>query len=100
MFEIEGIAPIRFDILTDKFVYQIYFDPLYVPSMEDKILLLLKQYAYEEAYEKKLEGLGFINIATGYVSQFTVNDLMREQMSYMWQHLQLKYNLSQENVEE
>ncbi len=92
-FEAEGIRPIQFDILTDKCAYYIYFDPVYVPSAEDKILLLLKQFAYEEVYDRSLESIGFINVATGISIQYTVTETMREQMSHMWQHLQLKYSL-------
>ena len=92
-FEAEGIRPIQFDILTDKCAYYIYFDPVYVPSAEDKILLLLKQFTYEEVYDRSLESIGFINVATGFSIQYEVTSTMREQMSYMWQHLQLKYNL-------
>ncbi len=93
IFEAENIRPIQFDILTDKCAYYIYFDPVYVPSAEDKILLLLKQFAYEEVYDRSLESIGFINVANGMSIQYTVTESMREQMSHMWQHLQLKYNL-------
>jgi hypothetical protein len=93
IFEAENIRPIQFDILTDKCAYYIYFDPVYVPSAEDKILLLLKQFAYEEVYDRSLESIGFINVANGMSIQYTVTEAMREQMSHMWQHLQLKYNL-------
>ena len=41
IFELEDIYPIHFDLLTDKCVYHIFFDPLLVPSIEDKILILL-----------------------------------------------------------
>jgi len=95
MFEAEGIRPIHFDILTEKCAYYIFFDPLYVPSMEDKILLLLKQYAYEEIYDRSLESIGFLNIATGMIIRYDINSTIREQLSHMWQHLQTKYNLYQ-----
>lgn len=93
IFEAEGIKQIHFDILTDKCAYYIFFDPSYVPSMEDKILLLMKQFVYEEVYDRVLDSIGFINIATGQIIQYEISSLIREQMSRMWQHLQLKYNL-------
>ena len=89
----EGIRPIQFDIMTEKCAYYVFFDPLFVPSMEDKILLLLKQYAYEEIYDRSLESIGFINIATGMVIQYEVTAMMREQLSQMWLYIQTKYDL-------
>ena len=93
LFEVEGIRPIQFDIMTEKCAYYVFFDPLFVPSMEDKILLLLKQYAYEEIYDRSLESIGFINIATGMVIQYEVTAMMREQLSQMWLYIQMKYDL-------
>ena len=93
LFEVEGIRPIQFDIMTEKCAYYVFFDPLFVPSMEDKILLLLKQYAYEEIYDRSLESIGFINIATGMVIQYEVTAMMREQLSQMWLYIQTKYDL-------
>ena len=92
LFEVEGIRPIQFDIMTEKCAYYVFFDPLFVPSMEDKILLLLKQYAYEEIYDRSLESIGFINIATGMVIQYEVTAMMREQLSQMWLYIQTKYS--------
>jgi hypothetical protein len=96
IFEIDKIRPIQFDILTEKCAYYVFFDPLYVPSVEDKILLLLKQYAYEEIYDRSLEAIGFLNIATGMVIQYEITSTIREQLSQLWSHLQMKYNLCQE----
>ena len=92
LFEVEGIRPIQFDIMTEKCAYYVFFDPVFVPSMEDKILLLLKQYAYEEMYDRSLESIGFINVATGMVIQYEVTAMMREQLSHMWQYIQTKYS--------
>jgi hypothetical protein len=96
IFEAEGIRPIHFDIMTEKCAYYIFFDPAYVPTTEDKILLLLKQYAYEEIYDRSLESIGFVNIATGMIIQYEVTSTIREQLSHMWLYLQTKYNLYQE----
>ena len=96
MFEVEGIRPITFDILTERCTYKVFFDSTYVPTQEDKILLLLKQYAYEECYDRSLESIGFLNGATGLALHFEVTSTIREQLSHMWQHLQRKYNLYQE----
>jgi hypothetical protein len=95
-FEVEGIRSVQFDIMTDKCAYRIFFDPAYVPCMEDKILFLLKQYAYEELFDRVLESIGFVNMATGMIIQYEVTSTIREQLSHMWQHLQTKYNLYQE----
>ena len=92
LFEVEGIRPIQFDIMTEKCAYYVFFDPVFVPSMEDKILLLLKQYAYEEMYDRSLESIGFINVATGMVIQYEVTAMMREQLSQMWLYIQTKYS--------
>ena len=92
MFEVEGIRPIQFDIMTEKCGYYLFFDPLFVPSMEDKILLLLKQYAYEEIYDRSLESIGFINLATGIVIRYEITSVIREQLSNMWLYMQTKYN--------
>ncbi len=96
IFEIEDIRPVSFDIMTDKTSYYIFFDPSFVPTTEDKILLLLKQYAYEEVFDKSLDYIGFLNIATGVIIRYEVTSTIREQLSHMWQHLQMKYNLYQE----
>jgi hypothetical protein len=96
MFEIEELRPIHFDIMTEKCAYYMFFDPLFVPTMEDKILLLLKQYTYEEIYDRVLESIGFFNIATGMIIQFEITSTIREQLSQMWLYLQTKYNLYQE----
>ena len=93
MFEVEGIRPITFDILTERCTYKVFFDSTYVPTQEDKILLLLKQYAYEECYDRSLESIGFLNGATGLALHFEVTSTIREQLSHMWRHLQTKYNL-------
>jgi hypothetical protein len=93
IFEAEGIHPIHFDILTDRCAYQICFDPVFVPSNEDKILILLKQYAYEELFDKQLVSVGFVNVATGSVIEYEITATIREQLHRMWLHLQKKYNL-------
>ena len=93
IFEAEGIRPIHFDILTEKCAYYIFFDPQYVPTNEDKILLLLKQYAYEEIYDRSLESIGFVNVATGMVMRYEITSTIRAQLSQMWLHLQTKYHL-------
>jgi hypothetical protein len=99
IFEADGIRPIQFDILTEKCAYYIFFDPLYVPTMEDKILLLLKQYAYEEIYDRSLESIGFLNISNGMVIKYEITSTIREQLSHMWLYLQKKYNLYQEDLD-
>lgn len=93
LFEAEGIRPIQFDIMTEKCAYNLFFDPAYVPTMEEKILLLLKQYVYEELHDRALDYIGFVNLATGMVLQYEITSTIREQMSHVWQHLQQKYNL-------
>jgi hypothetical protein len=92
-FEIEGLRPIHFDIITERCAYYIFFDPTFIPTTEDKILLLLKQYAYEDIYEKNLDSIGFLNMATGLVIQYDLTPTIREQLSQMWLYLQMKYNL-------
>lgn len=93
LFEVEGIRPIKFDIMTEKCGFYVFFDPLFVPDTEDKILLLLKQYAYEEMYDRSLESIGFVNIATGMVIQYEITPVIREQLSQMWLYIQTKYHL-------
>jgi hypothetical protein len=96
VFEAEGIRAIQFDILTDKCSYDLFFDPVFVPTMENKILLLLKQYAYEELYDRSLDQIGFLNMATGMIIQYKVSSTIRAQLSQMWQYLQQKYHLYQD----
>jgi hypothetical protein len=93
LFEIEGLRPIQFDIMTEKCAYYVFFDSAFIPSTEDKLLLLLKQYAYEEIFDRSLESIGFLNLATGISYQYEITSTMREQLSQMWLHLQTKYNL-------
>jgi hypothetical protein len=93
MMEADGVRPIRFDIMTEKCAYDIFFNPLFVPSQEDNILLLLKQYVYEELFDRVLDSIGFFNVATGIMIHYEVTPTIREQLSQMWQHLQQKYHL-------
>ena len=87
--EVEGLLPIPFDIMTEKCAYYVFFDPLFVPSNEDKILLLLKQYAYEEVFDRALESIGFINLATGMIMNYEVTPRIREQLSLLWRETQI-----------
>ena len=89
--EAEGIRPISFDIITDKTAYAIIFHD--TPTNDDKILLLLKQYAYEDLYDKRLESIGFVNVSTGLILHYEVTPTIRGQLNHMWQHLQRKYHL-------
>ena len=91
IFEAPDIRPIRFDIMTEKCAYYLFFDPQFVPSNEDKILLLLKQYAYEEVFDRSLDSIGFLNMATGITLHYEVTSTTRAQLSHMGQHLQRKY---------
>jgi len=100
MMELPGIRPIRFDMMTERCAYDIFFDPSFVPSQEDNILLLLKQYVYEELFDRVLESIGFVNVSTGMVLQYDVTPTIREQLSHMWQHLQCKYRLDSSSCEE
>ena len=93
LFEADGIRPIQFDIMTEKCAYYFFFDPTYVPTMEDKILLLLKQYAYEELFDRSLEQIGFLNMSTGLIVRYVVTSTIRAQLSQLWQYLQTKYHL-------
>jgi hypothetical protein len=94
LFEVDGIRPIQFDILTEKCAYDVFFDPSFVPSNEDKIHLLLKQYVYEEIFDRALDSIGFLNVATGMIIQYEVSSTIREQLSHLWQYLEQKYHLS------
>jgi hypothetical protein len=93
LFEVNGIRPIQFDILTEKCAYDVFFDPNFVPSNEDKMVLLLKQYVYEETFDRALDSIGFLNVATGLIIQYEVSSTIREQLSHLWQYLEQKYHL-------
>ena len=91
----ENLQPLSVDLLTDKWVYQIHYDSVSSElRMEDKILLLLKQYAYEESYDRCLTGVATWNMATGFLTEYEVTPTIREQLSQMWLHLQQKYEAS------
>ena len=92
IFEKKGMQPILFDIITDASVYQLYFNE-YMPSNNDKILLLLKAYLYENTYIKSLNSIGFINLSTGSVIHYEITPTIREQLEQILQFLQKKYNL-------
>ena len=89
--EVENMKPISFDIMTDKCAYYVFFDPSFVPSNEDKLLLLLKQYAYEEQFDRALDSIGFLNVATGMLLEYEVTPTIRGQLSQLWMYLQHKY---------
>ena len=93
MIEVDGIRQVRFDIMTEKCAYDIFFDPAHVPSHETNILLLLKQYVYEELFDRVRESIGYMNLATGMILHYDVTPTIRGQLSQMWQHLQRKYHL-------
>jgi len=92
IFEEKGIKPILFDMITDVTAYQFYFD-VYAPSTNDTLLLLMKVYLYERSYHKRMESIGFINLATGLIMYYKITSTIRGQIELMWQHLQRKYNL-------
>jgi hypothetical protein len=91
LFEVEGIQPLRMDVCTDKWIYHIIYDPQGQLPIEDKILLLLKQYAYEECYDRVLQGIATWNVATGTLTEYEVTPTTRERLSQLWLHLQQKY---------
>jgi AAA domain/UvrD-like helicase C-terminal domain len=92
LFEVEHLQPLSVDLLTDKWIYHIHYEPTAAElRMEDKILLLLKQYAYEESYDRCLTGIATWNMATGSLTEYEVTPTIREQISQMWLHLQQKY---------
>ena len=93
LFDVEGIRPIQFDILTQACAYDVCFDPSFVPSQEDIIRLLLKQYVYEETFDRALDSIGFLNVATGLMIRYEVSSTIREQLSHLWQYLERKYHL-------
>jgi hypothetical protein len=93
IFEVEGIHPISFDILTDMCAYTIIFDANRIPTNEEKILLMLKQYAYNRLFDRPLKSFGFINLATGFITEYKMTSTIREQLNHLWQHLQMKYHL-------
>jgi hypothetical protein len=95
IFEEKGMKPILFDIITDKTVYQLYFDR-FTPSNNDKIILLLKVYIYERLYHTRMESIGFMNVATGMITYYELSVTIREQLRQLWKHLQTKYNLYSE----
>ena len=92
-FEAEGIRPIHFDLMTDRAAYEVTFLADRVPSQEDHILLLLKQYVYEELFDRVLERIGYINLSTGLIMHYEVSPTIRGQLSQLWLHLQRKYHL-------
>ena len=91
VFEVEDLQPIRFDLLTHSWVYLIGYDQMPMLAMEQKILLLLKLYAYEETYDRVLKGIVWWNLATGTLAEFEISSTTRERLSRLWQHLQQKY---------
>ena len=98
IFEEKGMKPILFDIITDHTAYQLYFDT-FVPSTNDKLLLLLKVYLYERLYHP-INSIGFINLATGLVMYYPITSTIREQLRHFVQYLQRKYHLFGLDVDE
>lgn len=92
IFEEKGMKPIMFDMITDITAYQYYFD-MYSPSNNDKLLLLLKVHLYEKIFHKKMESIGFINMATGLIIYYTITSTIREQLDQIVQYLRKKYHL-------
>jgi hypothetical protein len=93
LFEVEGLQPLTMDVCTDKWVYQLVYEPTSAGELgiEDKILLLLKQYAYEECYDRSLQGIATWNVATGHLAEYEMTPTIRAQLSQLWLHLQQKY---------
>jgi hypothetical protein len=94
MFEVEGLRPLSFELMTEKGAYDLFFDPTFVPRTDDKIRMLLKQYVYEEVFDRSLESMGCLNLATGMIHEYKVTSTIRAQLSQMWQYLQTKYRLN------
>jgi hypothetical protein len=88
---VEGIQPLHMDVCTDKWVYRMIYDTAEPLRMEDKLLLLLTQYAYEECYDRSLQGIATWNMATGTLTEYEITPTIRAQLSQLWLHLQQKY---------
>jgi hypothetical protein len=92
VFEVEGLPPMSFDLVTDRWVVHLLHEPRgdTIP-IEEKMVLLLKLFAYEESYDRTLQGLATWNLATGTVTEYEMTPTIREQLSQMWLYLQDKY---------
>ena len=83
-----GLRPIDFDLMTDRCAYQFFFDAQRdTPSTESILILLLKQYIYEEMYDRSMDHVGFVNLASGHVLLYPVTSTIREQLSRLWSYL-------------
>jgi hypothetical protein len=92
-FEVEGVRQIQFDIVTDTCVYKIEYNPsVSQASMEDRILLLLKQYMYQVHFNKTIKCIGFINSATGVITEYAITPTIQKQLKTLWRYLQKKYD--------
>jgi hypothetical protein len=92
LFEEKGMRPILFDMITDTTAYHLYFD-VYMPSNNDKLLLLLKVILYECTYHKQIESIGFVNLSTGLVMYYTITSTIHAQIYQLWKYLRMKYHL-------
>lgn len=92
VFEVEGLPPMGFDLITDRWVVHLLYESRgdTIP-IDEKMVLLLKLFAYEESYDRTLQGLVTWNLATGTVTEYEVTPTIREQLSQMWLYLEDKY---------
>jgi hypothetical protein len=84
------IQQMSFDILADDTMYQLYFDPTREPSADEKIILLIKAYLYSLEFSG-VNSMGFVNIATGCVFTYIIDNKMMESAKNIWEHARKKY---------
>lgn len=87
------IPPIDFDILSDTTIYKLYFDPTLEPSIDEKIVLLLKIYIYCLEFPG-IENMGFINIANGTIYVYPLTKDIMGQAEQIWRHACAKYTIT------
>jgi hypothetical protein len=92
--ELDKIQPLTFDIVTDTSLYQLFFDSSMDIRIDDKITLLMKQFLYEQLYDTEVSVIGFINIASGTITTYSITPLMRTQIKEIWQYIKQKYTVS------
>lgn len=89
----QSIKPFTFQLLTDTTAFATYFDPVAEPSADDKIVLLLKVFLYNQKHTQPLSQMAFINLATGLIRYYSLTPQIFEQASIIWKKGRSKLEL-------
>jgi len=86
-----NFQPFTFELLTETTAFATYFDATSQPSADDKIILLLKIFLYNNsAPASQITNMAFINLATGNITYYRLSEQTFRQAEQIWNRASTK----------